>query len=192
MKTLALISLTFLSIYATSSAQALSGTSVADPVAHFRSVYEMSIVKKIYRLEVDLDNDGKKEILIGHKDEDPDTHQLTDEGEIGWWVYIAKPNGQYTLVGQKTDDGLVTDGAAGFSKNQYWVGLIPELNRYGLLHLSCGRGGQAKCQLKAIVLEGDAFKEIAIGQPVSAETNAEQLAQRFTNPPTPAVQELAP
>ena len=152
----------------------------------------MSIVRKIFRLEVDLNNDGKKEILIGSIDEDPDTHQMTDEAEIGWWVYIAQANGQYKLAGQKSDNGHITDGGASFSKKQYWVGLIPELNRYGLLSLSCGRGGQAKCQLHALVIEGDAFKEIAIEQPVSAETNFEQLAQRFTIPPTPVVQEIAP
>ena len=110
----------------------------------------------------------------------------------GICISQSTSGGQYILAGEKTDTGINQNSGVGFKKDQYWVGLIPELNRYGLLYLSCGRGGQAKCQLKAIVIEGDAFKEIAIGQPVSAETNAEQLAQRFTNPPTPAVQELAP
>lgn len=182
----------FFAALANCQAQTLIGSTAADPVAHFRSVYEMSIVKKIYRLEADLNNDGKKEILVGHIDEDPDTHQQTEESDVGWWVYVAKENGQYTLAGKKMGEGIISDASAGFSKNQYWIGMIPELNRYGILHLSCGRGGQAKCQLKAIMIEGDAFKEIAIGQPVSAETHYEQLAQRFPNPPVPALQELTP
>jgi hypothetical protein len=81
---------------------------------------------------------------------------------------------------------------AGFEKNRYWIGNIPEIGRLGLLHLVCGRGGQAKCQLHALVIEGDDFKDIPIGEPVDAETGYAQLAQRFTNPPTPAVQELNP
>lgn len=42
------------------------------------------------------------------------------------------------------------------------------------------------------MIEANGWKQIAIGQPVSAETNYEQLAERFATPPTPAVQELAP
>lgn len=147
----------------------------------------MEGVTKIYKLEVDINNDGLKEVFLSNGKSDP-----PDVDELAWALYIAKPGGQYVLAGEKTDTGVRQNAGVGFKKDQYWIGLIPELNGYGLLYLSCGRGGQAKCQLKAIVIEGDAFKGIAIGQPVSAETNAEQLAQRFTNPPTPAVQELTP
>lgn len=103
-----------------------------------------------------------------------------------------KPSEQYVLAGKKIDTGVRDNAGVGFKRDQYWVGLIPELNRYGLMYLSCGRGGQAKCQLMAIVLEGDAFKEIALGPPVSAETSYEQLAERFTYPAIPSIVELAP
>lgn len=162
-------------------------TAITNPLQHFKAEWDLDGVTKIYKLEVDINNDGLKEVFLSTGKSDP-----PDTDELGWQLYIAKAGGQYVVAGEKIDTGINQNVGPGFKKDQYWVGLIPELNRYGLLHLSCGRGGQAKCQLKAIVLEGDAFKEIAIGQPVSAETNYEQLAQRFTNPPTPAVQELAP
>ncbi len=162
-------------------------TTTTNPLQHFKSDVDLDGVTKIYKLEVDINNDGLKEVFLSTGKSDP-----PDVDEFAWTLYVAKPGGQYVLAGEKTDTGVRENAGVGFKKDQYWVGLIPELNRYGLLYLSCGRGGQAKCQLKAIVIEGDAFKEIAIGQPVSAETNAEQLAQRFANPPTPAVLELAP
>ena len=162
-------------------------TTITNPLQHFKSEADLEGVTKIYKLEVDINNDGLKEVFLSTGKSDP-----PDVDELAWDLYLAKPGGQYILAGEKTDTGINQNSGVGFKKDQYWVGLIPELNRYGLLYLSCGRGGQAKCQLKAIVIEGDAFKEIAIGQPVSAETNAEQLAQRFTNPPTPPVQEFAP
>lgn len=162
-------------------------TTTTNPLQHFKSEWDLEGVTKIYKLEVDINNDGLNEVFFSTGKSDP-----PDVDEFAWALYIAKPGGQYILAGEKTDTGVRQNAGVGFKKDQYWVGLIPELNRYGLLHLSCGRGGQAKCQLKAIVVEGVAFKKIEIGQPVSAETNAEQLAQRFTNPPTPAVQELVP
>lgn len=172
-------------------AQNLHGTSTNDPVAYFRSVYEMSIVEKLLKLEVDLNNDGRVDVLLGHIDIDPDTGK-TPNDEIGWWVFIARESGGYLLAGQKVDDGTVVDSVPSFTKTRYKVGFIPEINRHGLLHLSCGRGGQAKCQLKAIVIDGDAWKEIPIGEPVNAEQNYDQLAARFTTPPTPAIQEINP
>lgn len=48
------------------------------------------------------------------------------------------------------------------------------------------------CVGPAIVIDGDAWKEIPIGEPVNAEKEYDKLAERFTVPPTPAVQELAP
>lgn len=193
MKTRLLLSVSLTLLLAPSSfGQSLFGTNTNDPVAHFRSVYEMSIVRKLLKLEADLNSDGRVDVLLGHIDQDPDTNQLTPDDEIGWWLYVAQAGGGYVLAGEKSDEGTVTDSVPSFKKNQYKIGMIPEIGRYSLLHLSCGRGGQAQCQLKAIVIEGDAFKEIPIGQSVSSEENYDQLAQRFSQNPTPPVQEFDP
>ncbi len=160
---------------------------VADPMQHFRSQWDLAGVTKLYKLEVDINNDGLKEIFISNGKSDP-----PDVDDFGWQLYIAKPGGRYEIAGEKTDSGINPATIPNFKKDQYRVGLIPELNRHGLLHLECGRGGQAKCQLKAIVIEADGWKHIAIGQPVSAETNYEELSKRFATPPTPAVQEFTP
>ncbi len=168
------------------SAFAQWGETTNNAVNHLKAFYEMSNVTKILRLEVDINNDGVNDILLSPVQSD-DT-----EDEASWLVYIGKPNGVYLLAGRVTDTGVEPNQGVGFRKDQYKIALIPEIGRYGLLHLGCGRGGQAKCQLKGIVIDGDGFKEIPIGQPVNAETNYDQLAQRFPQTPTPPVQELYP
>lgn len=162
-------------------------SSIENPLQHFKSECDLDGVPRIYQLDVDVNNDGKKEIFLSTGKSDPPS-----EDETEWAMYIAKEDGKFILAGEKTNTGVRSNAGVVFKKNQYWIGLISELNRYGLLYLSSGRGGQAKCQLKAIVIEGDTFKEIPIGEPVSAEANYEQLAQRFPSPPTPAISELIP
>lgn len=157
-----------------------------NPVNHFKGFYELSELTKILKLEADINSDGLNDVLLApvHADE--------TEDEQSWLLYIGKPNGEYLLAGEATDSGVEPNRGVNFRREQYKFGMIPEIGRHGLLHLSCGRGGQAQCQLKAIVIEGGGFKEIPIGQPVNAEENYDQLAQRFPQNPTPPVQELSP
>jgi hypothetical protein len=42
------------------------------------------------------------------------------------------------------------------------------------------------------VIDGDGWKEVAIGEAVNAEAHYAELAKRFASPPVPAVEELAP
>ncbi len=158
-----------------------------DPLSYFKGRWDLTDVTKIYKLEADLNHDGLNEVFLAVNKSDP-----PEGDDVGWELYIAKPDSQFVLAGEKKDTGINQNAGVTFDKTQYWIGLIPEINGYGLLHLSCGKGGQALCQLKAIVIEGDAWKEIPIGEPVSAEKEYDKLAERFTVPPTPAVQELVP
>lgn len=170
----------------------LSGVAAAtettdNPEQYFRYHWDLEGATKIFKLAADINNDGLTDVFLATDKSDP-----PEESQTGWEFYIAKTGGQYVVAGQKTDTGINENTGVSFDKTQYKIGWIPEINGYGLLHLTCGRGGQAKCQLKAIVIDGDAWKEIPIGEPVNAEQNYDQLAERFTTPPTPAVQELNP
>lgn len=179
--------LTILIAAITVFATSVIAETTTDPVQDFTSDWDMEGVEKIYKLEADINNDGLMDIFLSTGKSDP-----PEVDELGWQLYIAKPGGSYVIAPQKTETGVNPSSIPGFKKDQYKIGFIAEINGYGLLHLSCGRGGQAKCQLKAIVIDGDTWKEIAIGDPVNAEENYDQLAERFTTPPTPAVQELNP
>lgn len=101
-------------------------------------------------------------------------------------------NGGPATAYEKTVEGIDPNSLATFSVKKYKLGQIDEIGKFGLLTLQCGTGGQAKCQLHAIVIEGGGWKDIPIGDPVSAETGFDQLALRFPIPLTPAVEELTP
>jgi hypothetical protein len=161
--------------------------STGNPVQHFRDQWDLEGAPRIHKLEVDINNDGQKEVFLSTGKVDPPDADL-----FGWQMYIGKANGQYDVAQEKTETGLNPGSIPPFRKDQYWIGLIPEINRHGLLHLECGRGGQAKCQLVAIVIEGEGWKKFPIGQPMSAESQYAELSQRFTNQPTPNLQEVTP
>jgi len=161
--------------------------TTTDPIQNFKAGWDLEGVTKIFKLEADVNNDGLIDILLSTGKSDP-----PNGDEFGWELYIAKVGGVYVIAPLKTETGFDPHSLLSFKKTRYKFGFIPEINGHGLLHLSCGRGGQAMCQLKAIVIDGDAWKEIPIGEPVNAEQNFDQLAERFTTPPTPAIQEISP
>lgn len=184
--------LTYILVAAVALAKAAAQTQVvtADPVAYFRATYDFQSGDRIYKLELDLNNDGRKDILLSKTVHAEDG--FDDVNDVPWEIFLLHADGHYASAGQKTDTGANYGVVASFRKDRYKIGFIPEINKYGLLHLECDRGRQAKCQLKAIVITGETWKEIPIGMPVDAEKNYQQLAERFANPPSPPVQELNP
>lgn len=177
-------------VVALAKAAAQTKAFTADPVSYYRAKFDFQSGDRIYKLEVDLNNDGRKDILLSKTVHAEDG--FDDENYVPWEIFILRSDGNYTSAGQKTNTGTNYGVVASFRKDRYWIGNIPEIGRFGLLHLVCGRGGQAKCQLHALLIEGDDFRDIPIGEPIDAEQNYDQLAKRFTGPPTPAVQELNP
>lgn len=156
------------------------------PLEHLRATYELLGVEKILKLEVDINNDGLKEVLLAPLEPDE------DGDEIGWYLYLAKANGQYVLAGESTKTGIIQGSLPSFRRDRYWAGNIPEIGRHGLLVLKCGSGGQAKCQLHAIIIDGGAWKDVLIGDPVDAETGYGEMSKRFPAVPAPPIQELKP
>lgn len=177
-----------LSIVLVSALQnSIAAEKTMDPIQNFKSQWEMAGVVKIYKLEADINNDGMAEVFLSTGKSDP-----PDEEDFGWQLYIAISESEYAVAPQKTETGENPNSIPGFAKERYRTGFIPEINKHGLLHLVRGRGGQAMCQLIAIVIDGEAWKEIPIGEPVSVEEHYEELAARFETPPTPAIQEIDP
>jgi len=165
-----------------------ASATITDPVQDFKNQWDLTGVTKIYKLTADINHDGINDVFLSTGQSDP-----PDDKDYSWQLYIGQTGGTYIAAsGQVTDSGVNPSVIPSFNKTQYWIGLIPELNRYGLLHLDSGTGGQALCQLKAIVIEGDGWAELLIGDPVNAEQNYSTLAQRFSATPTPAVVELTP
>jgi len=171
-------------------AEAQNQIITSDPLGYYRSTVGFQAGDRIFKLDIDLNNDGRIDVLLSKTVHAEDG--FDDKNNVPWEIFLLRADGKYASAGEKTDTGVNYGVVAGFPKNRYWVGQIPEINRYGVLYLICGRGEHAKCQLQAVVIEGEAFKEIPVGEPVDAETGYEQLLQRIPVPPTPAIQELNP
>jgi len=176
--------------FCVSKAAAQNQVVTRDPVAYYRSAYDFKSGDKMFKLEADLNQDGRQDILLSNTVHAEDGYE--DANYVPWEIFLLREDGNYASVGEKTDSGVNYGVLAAFPKNRYWIRQIPEINRYGLLYLSCGRGGHAKCGLQAIVIEGESFKKIPIGEPVDAETGYDQLAPRVPIPPTPVIQEFNP
>ena len=160
---------------------------ITDPVQDFKARMDHTGFTNIYKLEVDINNDGLKEVFLSFGP-GPDA---PDAEEWGWEMYIAKPGGTYSLsAGEVTPAGVKDALVPGFSKTYYWIGMIPEINQYGLLHFVVDHGRQATCRLWALVINGNGFTDIPIGQPVSVKDNLSTLEARFPNPLVPAIQTI--
>jgi len=140
----------------------------------------------VYWLDVDINGDGINDLLVTSSN----ASNEEDRRDFEWWVYIGNADGTYTrldgLPVPRNGETPVSQGTVTIRLERYWVGLIPELGKRGLLHLVCGTGGHAKCQLSAVLLEKGKFTEIPVGKAVNAEANFEKLQARFTGAGVPA------
>lgn len=177
---------TSIAIFLTFAALAISGTaqSLPDPVQHYLSDVFYEPGDQMYRLESDLNGDGLNEVFLTlsrYKSEE----SLGEE--FGWRLYIATSAG-YVQAGQKVDSGHVDlTAAVGIRKDAYRIGIIPEVNSFGLLTISeccTTKVDRTTAQLVAIVLDGDSFKEIRIGEPTE---DAESLKKRFPRDLVPQI-----
>lgn len=162
-----------------------AGTPIKNPVASFLSTYDMTDVKKVYELEGDINHDGKHEIIMAPAEPDMENYPPC-------YIYIPQGDGTYIVAGQKTERGGEPSSIPSINLKAYKIGWIKEINRYGLLTLVCGNGGQALCQLEAIVLENNAWKQIDIGDPVNAEMHYDELMKRFPKPLSPPLKVITP
>ncbi|CAN5813037.1 hypothetical protein BH11VER1_BH11VER1_39980 [soil metagenome] len=162
----------------------------ADPVAYYRAEVDFQLGDKIYKMDVDLNNDGRSDIIISKTVHSEDG--FGDTNNLPWEIFLLRADGTYASAGHKSDAGINYGVVASFRKSQYWIGIIPEIGRFGVLHMVSGQGDQAKCQLHALIIEGESFRDVLIGEALNAEANYEQLALRFPKPLKPPVQELTP
>ena len=126
----------------------------------------------------DVDGDGIVDLLVtsgGNREEE-------DTLNYAWYVYKGNADGTFTQV--KTATG---ESSLSLWIGRCWMGVIPEIGRYGILHLVCGTGGHAKCQFKAVLLQGNVLTEVPIGKPVNAEENFDSMWGRFKGPNVPII-----
>jgi hypothetical protein len=162
---------------------------VTDPKQDFISRLDPIVGDTYEKLEADFNNDGRADIAYT-------AASLKNEFEFGerysWDIYI-KITGGYKRIGSKDSEGYVsTDFMIDFRKDRYWIGMIPELNAYGLLTMTEGgikQKGEPKGRLKALLFDADGVRTVNVG---SETTDIESLKRRFPKILTPPVQLVTP
>lgn len=162
---------------------------ITDPKQDFLARLEPVSGDTYKKLEADFNNDGKMDVAYTAAS----LHNDQALGEFhGWDVYLGVEGG-FRLCPPKDADGLPRpEQMAIFRKDRYWLGIIPELNQFGLLTLHEGgvkQKGKLKAQLQALLFDADGVRTVDIGSPT---TDIESLKRRFPKVLTPAVQDVAP
>lgn len=161
---------------------------ITDPKQDFFTKIDAVSGDTYQKLEADFNNDGLTDLAFT-------AASLKDEFEVreryGWVIYIGVAGG-FRHLGFKDADGVDPLIFLGFRKDRYWIGMIPELNAYGLLTMTEGgikQKGEPKGRLKALLFDADGVRTVNVG---SETTDIESLKRRFPKILTPAVQPVTP
>ena len=167
---------------------------ITDPASHFVRTEQHNDSDRFYKLEIDINNDGKKDILMT-------STQDVMEGDpnyFSWTLYLATDHG-FAVAGENRKGFIDETGRFGFRMNNYYIGYIPEIKEYGLLVMDVSLPSRdervkQKATLRAIVIEGNGWVEHRIGNSVNVDDKAayQALLRRFPNPPVPPIQEVKP
>jgi hypothetical protein len=162
MKTLpiALLNLFYLIAAATSA--------VTDPVAEFKTEHNIPAADRILKLEVDINGDGRNEILLCLKSElekDKEDHE-----PVAWTFYIAGNTLPVTYsksVGTETKQGeLSVDDLPQIDPERCFVGQITELGKRGIVTIRYNhpREGPSIGIIYAFTVEGDHLKRTELAR----------------------------
>ena len=161
---------------------------ITDPKQDFFTKIDVVVGDEYCKLEADFNNDGLIDVAYS-------ANSLKNEFVIGEeyaWIIYVKTTGGFQHLGYKDAEKIDPIIFLSFSKNRYWIGLIPELNAFGLLTMSEGAikyKGEPKGQLKALLFDADGVRTVNVG---SETTDIESLKRRFPKILTPPVQPVTP
>lgn len=162
------------------------GQDITKPLTDFLARYDRGPDDKVYRLICDVDHDGQMDVFLAF------SSNLEKNGDCGWTLYL-KRDAKYIDAPGLSDDGN-PDSTLGitFNIHEYVIGNISELGKWGLLTTETGTGDNNGTQLKAVIIEGNAFKMVDVGAFIDGNATPAPGPSRFPQPPTPAIEELNP
>lgn len=166
----------------------LWATDIMDPLANYLSVYERDAGDKVYRLTCDLENNGVQAVFLAY------SHDIDSSGEGTWTLYL-KRGSVYIKPSRLLEDGTTnTYSCPGFNINRYFIGMISELGKWGLLTSEITSGHNGGTQYKAIIIVGDSFKLVDVGSflPYDPSAPPSTAPSRFPTPLTPTLEILNP
>jgi hypothetical protein len=145
---------------------------VADPITDFTARHKNDVRGEseknegVIRLEVDIDNDGSKDVLLSSEMSGVDAE--SENRVHNWDVYRKLEDGRYASIElhqfNMPDGPELLQGTVQFDPDIFYVGFIKEVNAFGILatfYLPKHNG----VELLAYVLRGDHFEVLHFPDP---------------------------
>jgi hypothetical protein len=159
-------------------AQTWAPAKTTNPIQEYANFLQLGSGRILYKWEVDLSNDGKKEILLATKPTQQETGDLKrrSRGEynfniIPFTVYIpnASKNGYTESKGLDESDGLGISPGGGLAVDvtQCYVGYISQLKKWGVVTIQSDNATDkmpAQARIYAYTIEGDHLKSQLLGK----------------------------
>lgn len=168
------------------------GQSIADPLADFLARYHRDPGEKVYRLTCDIDHDGNMDVFLAY------SSNIEEDGDCGWTLYLQR-GGAYINASALDENGDADYSQSPvFNIHRYVIGMIPELGKWGLLTSEVSTGQNGGTQLRAVIVQGNAFQMVDVGSfspsmpTPTPSPGSTPTPSRFPSPPTPAIEELNP
>jgi hypothetical protein len=152
-------------------------TETANPVQDHADFHKLSSGRVVYKWEVDLNHDGKKDILLDTKEtpaeideEEKETRGEYDPNIRNFAVYIPNPKKADYIQSKGMDIGsgqFVVGGAPGVDITQCYVGYITQLKRWGLVTIQTDDAtdkAPAAAYIYAYTIEGDHIKRALLAK----------------------------
>jgi hypothetical protein len=143
-------------------------SAVTDPVAEFKAEHNIPAGDRILKLEVDINGDGRNEMLLCLKSElekDKEDHE-----PVAWTFYIARNTLPVTYsksVGTETKQGeLSVDDLPQIDPERCFVGQVTELGKRGIVTIRYNRPreGPPIGIIHAFTVEGDHLKRTELAR----------------------------
>lgn len=142
--------------------------SITDAVAHFKTEQSIASPDKILKIEIDVDGDGKNEVLLGLKsnvDKEKENHEPAD-----WTFYIRENNAVVAFTksvgtSEKSNE-LSVDDIPQIDHERCFLGLISELGKSGIMTIRYHnpRNGPSIGIIYAYTIEGDHLKKTELAR----------------------------
>ena len=155
---------------------------ISDPVQHFLANYETALGDELLKLEVDINGDGRNEVLLSL------SKSNAYKSGCLWVVYIGVVGGYTEAKGVGVFGEVLDHTTVGFRPDAYYAGQITEIDGRGIA--AYVPGGKMEGTLKAITIDGDKVRETDLGNIAPQGANKTKYDRYFGQAPSAQIQKL--
>lgn len=156
---------------------------IVDPVKHYLDENETISGDQLLKLEVDINGDGRNEMLISLS-----KSNAYKSGHL-WTLYIGVEGGYVEAKGTGPNGEATEDGIVEFRPDAYFVGNYPEKNARGLLAYVPSELG--KGFLTFLTINGTQFRQVKLGEISPKTTDKAKYERYFDADPIAKIQKIA-